>query len=209
MRNDELESLLKSVPAPERSNEYWETFPGRVQTKIDQRPNRAAGASIRTWSFEDSPYSLLSRLRIGAVAGLAFTCLALLLTSIFWHTSKPMATPEQIAAAGKYFREIEALFPHQLQAIAFDRSGAHMILSDQPDVPVSPPLYLRICADNQCRSFVTFSGQEIRFNGETCQVLVDRQGGVMVVGEQWVWSSSNAGDAAGPYRIAASPLPTT
>jgi hypothetical protein len=110
--------------------------------------------------------------------------------------------------ARKCFQEIQPLFPHQLQAIVFDRQGARLVLAETADVPVSPPLYLKICGPKGCQQFVTFSGQQIRVNGEVCDVLLDSQGNVLVVGGQLVWSSSKPAGKAGSYRIEAKLLIT-
>jgi hypothetical protein len=103
--------------------------------------------------------------------------------------------------AQKYFHEIEGLFPNQLQAIVLDQTGARLVLSPAADVPRSPPLYLRICGPDGCQRFVTFSGQQIRVNGEACEVLVDRRGRVLLVGRDTVWSGSDPSGKTGPYRI--------
>ncbi len=200
MNNQELDAILRTARVPKRPPEYWEEFGGKVQLAIRQSDRgsiRRATGPRGTW--------------LRPILGFAFAsaCIVLLLVLNLPHRETSLLVAEQVNGAAKYFREIQSLFPNQLETIIFDRSGARLVLSDRPDVPASPPLYLKICGENQCRSFVTFSGQEIRLDGQTFQVLVDRQGAVMVVGEQWVWSSSTPDDKAGRYRIAARPLPTT
>ena len=115
----------------------------------------------------------------------------------------------QFTELQKCFREIEPLFPHQLQAIVFDDRGAELVLADAATVPASMPLYIKVCGPNGCRRFVTFSGQQIRVNGDLCDVLLDRQGNILVVGQQLAWSSSNPAGKAGTYQIEARPLGTT
>jgi hypothetical protein len=68
---------------------------------------------------------------------------------------------------------------------------------------------LKICGPDGCQRFVTFSGQEIRVNGEACEVLVDHQGRVVLVGRDTVWSGSESTGKAGNFRIEARPLGTT
>src|SRR5205807_3264137 len=111
-----------------------------------------------------------------------------------------------LAEAAKYIREIEALFPNQLQAIVLDQKGARLLLADHSNVPASPPLYLKICGPYGCQRFVTFSGQQIRINDDLCDVLIDRQGNVLLVGRELLWSSSEPAGKARPYRIEAKPL---
>lgn len=211
MNDQELDNILKSARVPDRSQEDSENFAGRVQREVQRREKegrRSAGLRPAGDGGVSPPIPLLSHaLKPSLIFGFALACLTLVLAYSFWRPQRPFVPGDQLAAAGKYFREIHALFPNQLEVIAFDHDGAQLVLSERPDVPMSPPLYLKLCRGNQCCSFVTFSGQEIRLNGEAFQVLVDRQGAVMVVGQQWVWSSSAPGEKAGLYRIAARPLP--
>ena len=88
----------------------------------------------------------------------------------------------------------------------FEESGPRLVLSEKPDVPASPPVFVRICAKTGCRSFITFSGQRVRMNGDEFEILADAQGGVIVVGGQAVWSSAGARSTRLPYRIQAQRL---
>ena len=72
---------------------------------------------------------------------------------------------DQLASI-KLIRETLAMFPHQVRAIVEDEHGLNLVLSDTDDVPVSPPLYVRISDGKHCSSFVTFSGQEIQVAGQ-------------------------------------------
>jgi hypothetical protein len=64
-----------------------------------------------------------------------------------------------------------------------------LILSDSNNVPASAPLYVRVCDGKQCASVVTFSGQEIQIAGQRMMVLSDARGGIILAGNQFVWSS--------------------
>ena len=115
---------------------------------------------------------------------------------------------ETIAAADplaniKLIRETLAMFPHQVRAIVQDESGLKLVLSDSGDVPVSPPLYVRISDGGHSSSFVTFSGQEIQAAGQSITVLADARGGIILTGSQFVWSSSGRTDAGGHLKIEA------
>jgi hypothetical protein len=124
----------------------------------------------------------------------------------FWQGYHSALPEPQLAQARKCFQEIEGLFPNQVRAIVFDQQHSRLVLSEQADVPTSPPLYVKICGPHGCVSYVTFSGQQIRVNGDVFEVLVDRQGGVLLVGRDMVWSSDRAQARSGPYRIEAKPL---
>jgi hypothetical protein len=106
----------------------------------------------------------------------------------------------------KLYREVEAMFPNQVRAIAVDQQGVRLDLADKPNVPASAPLLVNVCREQQCRAFITFSGQQIRVNGESWDVLANGEGGVFVVGKRSVWSSEEPTQRAGVYRIDAQPL---
>jgi len=95
-------------------------------------------------------------------------------------------------ADAKTISETLALFPHRVRAIESDASGLKLVLAEQPEVPDSPPLYVRICTGTQCASLVTFSGQEIQLAGQKMTVLAEPGGGVIVMGSDFAWSSGSA-----------------
>ena len=207
MKNSELDQILKSAPVPDRPGAYWDQFPQRVMAKTNWLRTRAdAGANHpRT-----EPFWLRSRFQFATV-GLGLAIIGLLLGFVlgFWQGRNLSITGPQLAAARKYFQEIETLFPGQVQAIVFDQQGPHLVLAERSNVPASSPLYLRICGPKGCQDYVTFSGQQIRFNGETCEVLLDRQGNVLLVGQQWVLSTAQASAKNARYQVAARPLELT
>jgi hypothetical protein len=138
--------------------------------------------------------------------GVAVACLALGFVLGSWRGQYSPGKDAQLAEARKYFHELEALFPNQLQAIVFDQQGTHLVLAQEANLPASPPLYLKICGPKGCQRFVTFSGQQIRVNGDVCDVLVDHRGNVLVVGQETLWSDAKAATRRGPYQIEARAL---
>ena len=80
------------------------------------------------------------------------------------------------------------------------------MLAQEPNLPASPPLYLKISGPRGCQRFVTFSGQQIHVNGDVCDVLADHRGNVLVVGRQLLWSGSKASGGSGQYQIEARAL---
>jgi len=210
MNNKELDQILKSARVPERPAEYWERFPRQVTTRARdlERAEGRAGERAQEPDLRSAFGAGFCGLRWkpALAVGLAFTCIVFGFILGLWR-GRSSGTDPQLAELGKYFREIAALFPNQLEAIVFDEAGAHMVLADRPNVPVSPPMYVKICGPKGCQRFVTFSGQQIRVNGDVFEVLVDRQGDVLLVGAQWVWSSSEPAGKTSPYRIEARPLP--
>jgi hypothetical protein len=65
---------------------------------------------------------------------------------------------------------------------------------------------LKLCDTKGCKRFITFSGQQIKVNGESFEVLVDRQGEVLLVGDAKVWKSSKDVSSFGSYKVVAFPL---
>jgi hypothetical protein len=197
MNNSELERLLKEARVPARPLEYWEKFPSRVMARLHWLQQRT---STRANQFNPvGRWSLASM-----VLGTAAVCLIVALGLGIWSGRRNQSR-KSLAQVRKYYSEIEPLFPNQLKAIVFDSQGPHLLLAEGPDLPKSAALYVKICLKGDCRSFVTFSGQRIRFGSDTFDVLVDRRGDVLLAGEKMVWSAdSSAGQT--DYRIEARPL---
>ena len=206
MKDKELNEVLKRAAVPERGEEYWERFPSQVTAEIERRRQhlRAADAGDRTWAWTGALRSFFGKPAFAL--GVAAICLALGFGLGSWNGHRSPGKDTQLAEARKYFRELDALFPHQLQAIVFDQQGTLLMLAPEPNLPASPPLYLKICGPKGCQRYVTFSGQQIHVNGDLCDVLVDHQGKVLVVGQETLWSDAKAAVRSGPYQIEARAL---
>ena len=206
MKNSELEQILKSAPVPDRPGAYWGQFPQRVMAKTNWlRTHVDAGAS----QPQTKPFWLRYRFRFATVGlGLAISGLLLVFVLGSRQGRQLSITEPQLAAARKYFQEIETLFPGQVQAIVFDQQGPHLVLAEHSNVHASSPLYLRVCGPKGCQSYVTFSGQQIRINGETCDVLSDHQDNVLLIGQDWVLSTAQAPAKRARYQVSARPLMT-
>lgn len=194
MNDTELHKLLKSASAPKPPPEFWEQLPRRITAKLHWQANRGpvveAGSRGVVW---------LSWALCAAVACLVS---ALLFVS-HRNTTASHETAGSFAAAEKCYRESELLFPNQIQSIVFDKTGPRIVLAEKSDVPVSPPLYLKICGPNGCQEIVTFSGQQVRVNGDDCDVLTDAAGNVILAGRQLIWTSQWHTTRAGSYHIEA------
>ena len=102
----------------------------------------------------------------------------------------PRQTTDPHAQYEKIYHEMAALFPHQVRSIVCDDQGVHVDLADQPVLPSSPPVLLTVCANSQpCREIITFSGQQVRVDGQSCEVLTDGSGNILLIGDRFVWSS--------------------
>jgi hypothetical protein len=186
-----LDELLKAAKVPERSTGYWEAFPKRVTAQLAAVTRAGATA---TWR-----YAWAWRLAV------ATACFLIALGVGLWFKARRPAGPNY----AKLYHEIEAMFPNQVRAIAVDQQGVRLDLADKPDVPASSPLLVNVCRNRQCRAFITFSGQQIRVNGERWDVLANGQGEVFVVGKRSVWSSEEPKQRVGAYRINVQPLSFT
>jgi hypothetical protein len=206
MKDAELNEALKRATVPERGADYWEQFPNQVTAEIERRRQTAGAAAGQdsAWAWTSTFRLLISKpafaLEVAAI------CLVLGLVLGSWNGHRSPGGDPQLAQARKYFHELEALFPHQLQAVVFDQQGTHLMLAPEPNLPASPPLYLKVCGPKGCQRFVTFSGQQIRVNGDVCDVLADGRGGVLLVGRQALWAGAQASGTTGRYRIEAKPL---
>jgi len=194
MNNDELEALLKSAPSPEREAAYWEGFPKTVTRRLTQ---------VRGPGFSRSAPRHGPLLAWGL--GLATVCILVGFFFGFWRGGTP-SDAQQTAALQKLFREVALLFPNQVQAIIIDEGGPRLVLSEQPNVPLSDPLLVKICKAKSCRNFITFSGQQIRVNGEAFEVLADGEGHVILAGRHSVWSSAEPEQTQAPWQIEARAL---
>ncbi len=177
MDNLELEKKLKAAQVPARDAGYWESFPRGVQAALRAAPARHP-ASERRWLP-----------RLAWSGGAALACLMLGFAIGHWRGRMEQRDPAALLQNGKMLREVMTLFPNRVRAIVQDEHGVQLVLADQPDVPVSTPIYVRLCDGQNCASLVTFSGQEIELAGQKVTVLADARGGIILTGNQFVWSS--------------------
>ncbi len=98
------------------------------------------------------------------------------------------------------------MFPNRVRAIIQNEQGTQLVLADQPDVPDSPPLFVKICDVKHCSSLVTFSGQDLEVAGQKITVLSDANGGIILEGSQFVWSSAGPNHLQNGLKIEAKTL---
>ena len=197
MKKSELDSILKQARLPEIPEESLEMFPRRIVTRLKHDE-----PSIR------APQNVLPLLRRLAWAFGLVACIVIAFAISLKHGGIKTETvsPNDALADIKVIRETLALFPNRVRAIVQDERGLHLVLSDTDDVPASPPLYVSICDGKKCSSFVTFSGQEIQVAGQKVTVLADTHGGIILAGNQFVWSNMERTDAGNHLKIEAKDL---
>jgi len=212
MNKPELESILKKARLPEPPEESLEMFPRRIVAGIKREqeswsscfslPKRRASIGI-TLKRE------LQRYFPRPAWGFA-TVICILAAFAIGHWRGRMETGTIPATdsltSTKLIRETMAMFPNRVRAIVQDERGINLVLSENDDVPVSPPLYVRICDGEHCSSLVTFSGQEIQIAGQKVTVLADTRGGVILAGPHFMWSDTERVYAASHLKITAKNL---
>lgn len=180
MNDAELNKLLKSDPVPARAPEFWEQMPQRVSAKLHWRQQR-----------KDPENDLPPRPVRGWVLGITGAAVLILMGFVVgnWHGTRQTTA---LLQNEKLLREVLATFPNQVQAIIQDDNGLRLALAEEPNVAQTQPLWLKICEGKHCRSMVTFSGQTVKIGGQPVEVLADARGGVMLVGENFFWSSQQS-----------------
>ena len=203
-----LDKLLREFQVPEREAAYWDNFPSRVGRQLRHQPvpaavPQSAGGFTRWFQIRPAKWAVVLAV-ICVISGIG--------TGVWlerWRHLESGLSAQESARLLVYLRQISAVFPHQLRGIAFDQQGPRLLLSELPDVPDSAPIFLRICENNTCRSYITFSGQRIPLNGESCEVLIDAKENVLVIGRKTVWSSEQPAAGFGPYRVQAQIIGTS
>jgi hypothetical protein len=193
--------VLKKARVPEPRPGFWDELPGDVQRAIE----RGEVAFRRDGSAAAPRILKLFLKKAGLPLAFAAICV---MVGFFWGANARSLEVQasELTEASACWHEVAALFPNQLEAIIFDQQGSRVVLSDKANRPSSPPIYLKLCDEKGCKRFITFSGQQINVNGESFEVLVDREGEVLLVGDAKVWKSSNRTSNLGAYKVAAVPL---
>jgi hypothetical protein len=190
MNEFDLNATLKAAKTPRPSEEYWNDFPRQVTAQLRREPP----------SRQPGPH-WFPRLAWGFATMAA--CLAVILTVSHWRGE---ASSQDVLQSTKLIHETLAMFPNRVRAIVEDEHGLNLVLSESADVPASTPLYIRICDGNHCSSFVTFSGQEIQAAGQKVTVLSDARGGIILTGDQFLWSNTEQIYTGSHLKIAAKNL---
>lgn len=194
MNDRELNDLLKRAPLPEPPAEWWNELPGRVARRLGETKSGAT-VSLPGFSFP----------RLAWAFGLIAVCV-LIGFSIGRRHDRAEAAADPLLQNPQVVRGMMGMFPRRLRAIVDDAQGLRLELSDRDDVPESAPVLLEVCDGRKCSTIVTFSGQEVRIAGRAVTVLSDARGGVIVMGEGFLWTSRDPGRAADGLRIQAREL---
>lgn len=196
MNNSELNELLQRSRVPERKPEEWQEFANDTMRAV-RSPVSAHAVSGEV---------LRSRPGFKSIALWAFGCATACILAGFifgqWHGQRERSRDE-IADARKLFLELNAMFPNQIEAVVLDERGARLMLAERAVPRNGAPIFVRICTPRECERVVTFSGQHVRINGQSCEVLLDARGNVIVAGEHFAWSSGERATRTDAIQIEA------
>ncbi len=196
MNNSELDAKLKAAREPVLPADYREDFPRLVLAGLRSAP-RENRRPRRLW---------LPRLAWGMATA---ACILIAFAIGHWHGLAEAKAGKDALANTKFIQETLAMFPNRVRAIVQDERGVNLVLSDTENVPASTPIYVRICDGKNCSSLVTFSGQEIQIAGQKLTVLSQPDGGIILEGNRFVWSSSEPVYAGRKLKIEAKNLGAT
>ena len=194
MNNSELDKILKSAKVPERPVEFWHQFPRRVTSRLHWKSGaaqkRAASQFPRfAWALASVAVCLLLGVFIGT-----------------WRGHREAVAESGLLQNEKVIKEMLAMFPNRVRAVVQDEHGLNVVLSDKENMPVSTPLWIKVCDGKKCAAMVTFSGQEIRLGQRNVTVLSDASGKIILAGDNFLWSNGEALLADGALKIEAKSL---
>jgi len=190
MNQSDLNRLLRESKLPDRSEGYWDRFPGQVVRRLQTEGKFET--KNQPWRF--------AALAIAAAFGLA-------MGFILWHRTPPSAETFVTLRDGPALRELLRQYPGRLHAIIQDGNGLHTLLSKDADVSPSDPIWLEIRDGDAHRVIVTFSGQKIRCGGTDVIVLSDLEGHIILIGDGFFWSRQFSTGSAEKVRIRAEQIP--
>lgn len=198
MTDSDLDKKLNAARTPKLEPDYIEDFPRTVfakaraaQSAEDSRASHSAETrwwSRAAWSIGFVLFFLIAGFGLGHWRG---------------KMEAPATSANDLLANVKMIHETLALFPNRVRAIVQNGQEVQLVLADQADVPDSPPLFVKICDGKKCSSLVTFSGQEIEIAGQKITILADANGGIILEGKQFVWSSLEKNSTTAGLKIEA------
>lgn len=204
MNNSELDDLLRRGRVPERSEQEWKECAEDTVRALNLRREKVDGLALRGQALAARAHLPGKRIALWS-AVFATACVLIALALNHWRADRTEPNND-LAAAQKLFSELNALFPDQLEAVVFDGSTPRLVLAEQTSQHKGTPIFVRLCGAQGCQRVITFSGRRVSLNGESCEVLVDARGHVIVTGERFVWSSGEAASSQPGYRIEAATL---
>jgi hypothetical protein len=195
MNDSDLNSILKKARTPQPPEKFWTDLPEEVARQANR---------VRT-TMPRPDLNLFPRLAWGFAT---VFCVLIAFAIGHWRgqMERDASASQDVLTNPKLVQETLGMFPGQVRAIVEDQHGLNVVLSNTNDVPSSAPLYVQVCDGKQCAAVVTFSGQDIQIAGQKMTVLSDAQGGIILVGNDFAWSSSEPAMAKNDLKISAKTL---
>jgi hypothetical protein len=117
MKDFDLESKVRAVRVPDRAEDYWEAFPGRVLSEL-----RAVSAErLERRSFMP-----------GLLWGGRLALICLMLTFCLWQSRMPRALSHALLKDEKELRQSVARFHNNFGKLMQDEHGLHELIEEKP-----------------------------------------------------------------------------
>ena len=198
MKDGDLNKLLRTVKVPERSAEERAEFPQEVVRQLSRPGHQERERVGRRWS-----------LPVWAL-GFATVCLVIgfIVGRMQEKSSITQVAEHKVNAVeyAKLFKEVATLFPDRLRGVVVRNGEMELILADQPERAVTPPLLVEFCQNGRCRTVITFSGQKLEVDGHSIEVLTGADDRVIVLADNRVWTSQTPTEVVDGFRIQAQVL---
>jgi hypothetical protein len=188
--------MLKAAKVPEQPEEFWAQFPRRITARLNWKSAVVAEERTARW---------IPRLA-WTLAGIV-ACLTIGFLAGHWRGRSEAVAENGLLQNEKVIKEMLAMFPNRVRAIVQDEHGLNLVLSDSADVPVSAPLWVKLCDGRHCAAMVTFSGQQVRLGQREITVLADPGGKIILAGDNFLWSNGEPMLVDNRLRIEARTLP--
>lgn len=126
-----------------------------------------------------------------------------------WLGGQSVFPKDALAKWGKTIRQMEILFPGQLNAVIEHDGDVELDLTAEPAMPSEQPVMVEISRGAHVLRVLSYSGRRVRVNLDgknTCfEALVTGDGNVILTGDDFLWISRNLMPRAG-YRVEAHSL---
>ncbi len=179
MNDGELMLKLRELPTPEPGEGVREKALHRAMIALSNpaAPEPATGGA--------HPWFRL------ALRGFACVAAAALAALLFTHTRHA----DVAQADAKLLKEMEALFPGQIDSVVTRGGQVDLNLAQAPDENSSQPLAVVLRRDSQTIRVLTFSGRKVCLDlgghKECFETLVTGEGQVILTGDHFLWSAEN------------------
>jgi hypothetical protein len=179
MKDDELRQNLRKLRVPKASESARERTRHRSLIAFQQRASTASNSSGQVgfiWRW----------------GGAAF--LAVVLCGLSYVLLQHRPVPENLANDREILRQMEMLFPGQVDAVVQKNGKTDLAIAQAPVVGFDQPLVVIFQRGQESIRVLSYSGHRVCLdlgNSRTCfDILETPNGGVILEGENKVWLAS-------------------